>query len=392
MPLKAKISAALLRSDVAQMLNRKYRLLDVLAAVVLPLLALVLFNAILYLGNQYYSRTPGTGSAFGEMEWASQYLDELEQSGRAEWKPYTYWRRRPFRGKFINIGNNGERITWPAPRKMCGDRSPRVIMFGGSAMWGTGARDAETIPSLVARRLYEKGFHDVCLVNAGESGYVSTQNLILYLDHLREGAPRVAVFYEGPNDIFSAYQNKSAGIPQNEENRIREFNLSSSQRRLIQALVQNLSLYKFILNISRVRARAGDRSLLLAKEIAEVYWTNLRLVETLSRAHGVEPLFYLQPILYDRTVLRADEEKISRTSENILPSKFYVHARQTILMSARKDSPKLIDAASYISDYPEALAFDLFHINERGNRLIADRIADDVAGRLRRNGRGLLRR
>ena len=50
-------------------------------------------------------------------------------------------------------------------------------MFGGSTMWGTGARDACTIPSLLARALQGRGM-SLEIINFGETGYVRTQEVI----------------------------------------------------------------------------------------------------------------------------------------------------------------------------------------------------------------------
>ena len=49
---------------------------------------------------------------------------------------------------------------------------------------------------------------------------------------LREGnIPDLVVFYDGVNDVFSAYQQGKAGIPQNENNREKEFNSIRSKKR-----------------------------------------------------------------------------------------------------------------------------------------------------------------
>ena len=50
-------------------------------------------------------------------------------------------------------------------------------MLGGSSLWGFGARDDQTIPSLLARKLHERGLK-VEIKNLSELGYVSTQELI----------------------------------------------------------------------------------------------------------------------------------------------------------------------------------------------------------------------
>lgn len=98
-------------------------------------------------------------------------------------------------------------------------------------MWGSGARDSFTIPSLLSQILSEHGI-SIHVVNYGESGFVSTQEVIALMLQLKKGnIPDVVMFYDGVNDTFSAFQHGIAGIPQNEFNRFREFNLLNYSRR-----------------------------------------------------------------------------------------------------------------------------------------------------------------
>lgn len=77
----------------------------------------------------------------------------------------------------------------------------------------------ETIPSYLAKYGYD-------VTNYGETGYVSMQELILLIQELKTGKPDIVIFYDGFNDTFSAYQQGVAGLPMNEFNREKEFNLS----------------------------------------------------------------------------------------------------------------------------------------------------------------------
>lgn len=117
------------------------------------------------------------------------------------WKPYLYWQRP-----------EGIRETLAVVGK-------KVWMFGGSAVWGTGVEWSETIPSYLATLGYK-------VTNYGERGYVSTQELFLLILELRKGTPGIVIFYNGYNDVFSGHQQGIAGLPLNEFNRVKEFNLA----------------------------------------------------------------------------------------------------------------------------------------------------------------------
>ena len=104
-------------------------------------------------------------------------------------------------------------------------------MLGGSSLWGFGARDNETIPSLLARDLDQRGWR-VDLKNLSEIGYVSTQELIALFRELQAGyRPDVVIFYDGVNDTTAALLLEGeAGLTTNEVNRRQEFNLLQSPR------------------------------------------------------------------------------------------------------------------------------------------------------------------
>ena len=71
-------------------------------------------------------------------------------------------------------------------------------MFGGSTMWGAGARDDYTIPSFLSKMLTQAFPGRIRVVNYGRSGFVSTQERILLFQALQHGCrPQIAIFYPG---------------------------------------------------------------------------------------------------------------------------------------------------------------------------------------------------
>jgi len=84
------------------------------------------------------------------------------------------WRRQPYQGELISIDENGVRRTL---HTRCDDKALTIWMFGDSVMWGAGAPDTDTIPTLVAAD-YEKAGRPACIVNYAEKGWSSTQEMI----------------------------------------------------------------------------------------------------------------------------------------------------------------------------------------------------------------------
>jgi hypothetical protein len=89
--------------------------------------------------------------AYRNPVWARKYFADLA-GFRVHWFPYSYWIGRQYRSRYINVGKDGLRATYSQPLPP-GGKPIRLFMFGGSAMWGEGSPDDDTIPSWIQRML-----------------------------------------------------------------------------------------------------------------------------------------------------------------------------------------------------------------------------------------------
>jgi hypothetical protein len=113
-------------------------------------------------------------SYYVSQAWAKQYWKEFSLSGAELYRDYVIWRRAPFKGQFININRDGIRVT---PGADCSAHSYEVFSFGGSTMWGTGSPDWGTIPAYLRADFTALRDGPICVMNFGESAFVSTQAL-----------------------------------------------------------------------------------------------------------------------------------------------------------------------------------------------------------------------
>lgn len=312
---------------------------------------------------------------YQNQDWAEEYWREENQTlqtSYARWHSYVYWRRAPYQGKYINIDENGIRRTWnppPSPLQL------KIFMFGGSTLWGTGARDDFTIPSLVSKRLAAKNI-DAWVTNFGEGGYVSTQEVIALMLELQKGnIPDVVVFYDGANDAFSAFQQGVAGIPQNEYNRASEFN----QINWRSGFVEKLALYRVAGKLAEVlaRNRATERAdSQLANAVIDVYWSNVQIVESLAQKFGFAVVFYWQPDIYSKKTLSAWEKRqLDRYHEARFFQQVNQISKQGLSTHAGDDFHDLSDT---FVDVPTTVFIDAFHTSEAGNDKIADLIVQTM--------------
>ena len=259
--------------------------------------------------------------AYGGADWSEGYFNEFHRSVRVEWKPYVEWWQRPVTGKYLTIDRRGLRQTPgsedPDPKAV------RILCFGGSTMMGMGARDGQTIPAVLARRLEELG-HRATVTNYGQLGHNTTQELITLQQLLKSGERLdIAVFYHGINEMACAEQTGQADALFNEARRRAEFNLLHPERRieLITAAILTAAPRTF----RRLRRFTGlplrgpmpvadaDLSRVdlfrLAEEVISVYAANLRMVRLLAREYGFRPLFFWQPVITTKRFKTPDEQR-----------------------------------------------------------------------------------
>src|SRR5208282_2416973 len=142
-----------------------------------------------------------------------EYWKEFAQANQITYHPWVLWRRKPYQGQVIAINEDGVRRTL---HTRCDDKTFTIWMFGDSVMWGAGAPDTETIPSLIAAD-YEKAGRPVCIVNYAEKGWTNTQELIGLMEGLKHASrrPDIALFYDGGTEAFTAYQSRQADVHSN---------------------------------------------------------------------------------------------------------------------------------------------------------------------------------
>src|SRR5262245_33112471 len=152
-------------------------------------------------------------SYYASQDWAERFWYEFRLSGKQRFYPFVGWRRAPFKGKTIEVDQNGIRVT---PGANCSAKSFKVFTFGASEMWGTGSPNWGTIPAHLQKGLEKLGQGPVCVTNFAESASVSMQGIIMLLMQLRSGnVPDVVLFYTIGDDVYAAYQSGRAGTLEN---------------------------------------------------------------------------------------------------------------------------------------------------------------------------------
>lgn len=344
----------------------------------------LLFQSVTWLrpeSNLAHGRTDADG--YRNAPWVSSYWNEFTQATRNCDARIFGTQICEYNGEHIHVSVDGIRRTWSKDEGTGGSNRITIWMFGGSTMWGMGARDDFTLPSCVARQLDAAGY-PVEVKNYGQLGYTTGQETAeLLLQLQRQQPPNIVVFYDGVNDAFYAYDHGFAGAS----------NITGTETRSVVQGIKTIALKsQFVRSICALR-KPDSRSCqipqdgwlndgVLERQVVERYKQNLRTIEALAQIHGFQSRFYWQPVAFTKTNLTPYEQgQLEVAAERWGPElrPFYLSAYSILRsdeelsrMSTYRDLSRIFD------DEDAPFYVDFNHLSEDGNKRIASEIVRDM--------------
>jgi hypothetical protein len=319
--------------------------------------------------------------------WAAQYWREFLLSRQVRYHAFVLDRRAPFQGETINIDHEGIRVT---PGADCGPKAFKVFVFGGSTIWGTGAPDWGTIPSYLLMGMKKLTNGPVCVVNFGESAYVSTQSVIELLLQLQAGnIPNVTLFMDGVNDIYAAYQSGRAGLHQNFDQIAAKFEgRDVPEKRLLKDVLGLPHLHALAVSLgAKLRQEVSSTPKLLTYEtmgvdaaslsnaIIQTYMSNYQIVEGLAQQYGFKAFFFWPPhILLGDKPLTTEEWELKRSIDPAQAKLYLAVYRQIQPMVPAYKHFMYLGAIFDHCDF--LLWLDDMHFTPVGNALIAQKMLE----------------
>ena len=323
-----------------------------------------------------------------DQSWFAAYWKEFNDSTYAsvDSASYSNYHRHPFQGRYINVDGSGRRVTWNQ-NPTGADGVIRLSIFGGSTIWGTGARDEFTIPSYVSKLLAAKYPHRFAVINYGQDRYVNTQEVITLLREIqKDNIPDIVVFYDGYNEVYTGIQSGAAGSPMNEDNRMREFNILHPTRTrdfYLEALsrtntFQLLQGLRAGLSPDAVADPLKDRDNdALARDVVKVYFRNVEAVNAVKKEFGMVAHFFWQPSVYTRTHPTEMEQSIIHASGHV--ASFYRRVHEEMKQVQRTAGPaNFRDISNVLDGYAGTAYIDTVHATELANEKVAREIVSDL--------------
>jgi lysophospholipase L1-like esterase len=300
------------------------------------------------------------------------------------WSPYGHWEMRPgLRSRFYRTNALGFRGPETSLEKPAGRF--RIVVLGGSSAWGFGCTaDERTVPGRLQTLL--RKLHpglDLEVINAGQIGFGSTQELIYFHRQILPLEPDLVLLFDGYNDILADLTNPASGWPLHSDLLKSRFEDSFHPHPLRKDIVALFRQSRFLDLIMRLLSEtiAGNRRGLIMPRVAptatsENYLRNLR---ALARLAAPTPLWVaLQPVpAFTQKPLAPEEQKILAEKEEIIPG-YAKRIRETyrlmkfglILTGAR-----MVDLENALGTEPKLMFADECHFGDDA----ADRIAHEIA-------------
>jgi len=325
---------------------------------------------------------------------AKKFSNDLENL-RLAYRPYVERRRVPNQHlSTVNInkwGYRGPEFTFEKPKRVF-----RIILFGGSFVWGTGAlRDDETIAGQLEKLLRKnytgKKFE---VINGGETAYVLTQERILFIEESIFFSPDLVIFIDGVNDLWVVYNNLPAGFPAHYEayNERLSVNYKKPVSRTLQGQINFLrnQLYITWNSFNRLSLvdtvksfiRNVDDYHVSTQQLAGRHLHNTKILSSICEARGIGCVFAFQPILYLRKPLSMEEAKIVNKSKKYYPGFYefvtavYPGYRDILADEMKKEGIHFLDFMNVFVKDSSNRYIDHFHLTGEGYQIIAERLFD----------------
>lgn len=303
---------------------------------------------------------------YASIDWAPTHFRE-EASLDTRYVSYFEWRRKEFEGKTITIaGPYGQRRT-VGPTDAT---KPSVYFFGGSTMWGTGADDANTIPSQFAQL---SGFR---AENFGELAYTAHQSLVLLIQVLQDGhRPNIVVFYDGVNEVAHKCRTEHTPWSHAREQRIAKA-LKMKTRYDLKYMVRPLMAVAYSVRKVLFGRKHKDESKFFnchsdptkAQKIADNLIEDWTVARKLVKSYNGKFVGILQPVSY---FSKTKTDQIAKDMTDIERKQFQAVYR--LIKQKMANRPGFYDFTDVL-DKPEYIYIDFCHLSPNGNKYVAQKM------------------
>ena len=272
----------------------------------------------------------------------------------------------------VNINDFGFR----GPELKHNESKYRIVIMGGSTVFGAGVTDNETIPAELSKKL--SNFNKIEVINAGISSITSNEELYHIKHKILELKPNLIIVYDGANDAYYEKTDFSVKITNN------KFQLKDIQqyyrtpvviyRNILLPLLHHqgsLQVHNSPGNLEKFNSNNDS----VSEITSDIWYKNMKDFCKTANENGIKSVVLLQPTIYTGTKKLTEFEK-----QLYVENKHYVSTYNMM-----KDKLEHLSGCTIKKDYSNTFEnehvgvyFDGVHLNNLGNKIIANRIYVDI--------------
>tara|TARA_R110002012_G_scaffold108855_1_gene251878 strand:- start:33314 stop:34387 length:1074 start_codon:yes stop_codon:yes gene_type:complete len=342
------------------------RLIFINLAVFILLLFSVNFLVGIYLKNSNKKSRADLPNYKDNIAYAKEIFTDYNNVQHL-YEPFVGWKTQPYVGTTTTINAEGIRRT-VRPAEIT-DSAKAVRFFGGSTLWGEGADDENTIPSL-----FQQQNPHLNVYNHGQLAYNSRQNLDALITLYEQGKHSdVVIFYDGVNDAAFLCPS-DVEVPGHRLVPMFKGKLYTSYFNMAKEAMGKVFFENLILLSKKLNPADRDdmyncvSSPKKAQAIADFMLTNWEIAHDIVTSRGGQFYAVLQPAAYIGEP-RTDHIELGP----ILGDNFrqvYKLIRQKI---SEKQYPWIYDLSTSF-DGQEYIFIDFCHVSPNGNQIMASEI------------------
>ncbi len=255
----------------------------------------------------------------------------------------------------------------------------RIVIIGGSTVFGWGVNEQETIPALLQNKIKVNSKKTVRVINAGIPWYASWHEAALVFFKITEMNPDWIISVDALNDT-------AQGIVPNWEPVSRGF-LDPPTKVAFQRLHSNREQHSFISEIlsisqtytyfiAKLQARKGIAKGVYHPELWDQYISLKEKIQALASAKNTRFTTFFQPVIV--TGKNLTEKEIQNNETNMRLPEFAEVFRKTYLegegraLSAKNF--RVISLKDVFKEIKETIYIDGQHYNAKGNEILANEI------------------
>jgi len=275
----------------------------------------------------------------------------------------------------LNINNEGFRgneISFIKP-----DNTYRIFMVGGSTTFSSGSSsDNTTITGYLQQNFDQSEINKkIEVINAGHDGMFSWDETESIKNKIVNYDPDLIIIYNGANDLQYSYDY------------IEKFMSNKSDFNKVEDKARGMTSFYKTLIVGNLFSKSIQKSIneskgtkpLDTENISEriSLWKNKQIENCkIGNEQGFDTLIILQPIIdIDKKPLTDFEKKAFKNVED-WPNSYQLFANEFEKLNSFCENT--VDLRNVFEGIEEPLFYDWAHLGDKGNKIIADRIFEEI--------------